>query len=381
MLKTIGYRIFALMYYLCRPLSIRKKSVLCIMTHDDGEGSNVSLAVKALKEQETGYTFSYITKKDTLGVKGFMSIRSLLSFFLQKPCQLARAQIILMDNVFLPFAYIRVKKNVKVIQLWHGTGTIKKFGQDVNTGKLKELEQKANQNITHLIVNSEEIRKLYANTFGISESSVYAIGLPKTDEMLRRIDGVRKTGYNPDRETIYHKYNIPKTSRLVLYAPTFRDQEHGSPEVFNHLERLQKGLPEDCYLGLKLHPFIAENCTDRKLPPRVCQLSYESDLTAVLMASDVLITDYSSIIFEYCLTMRPMVFFAYDLEQFSDHGRGFYYSYKDYVPGPVVHQAEEAAAVIRENRFDTDKLRSFTENTFSSPDGRATVRLLELIKK
>lgn len=353
--------------------------MLCIMTHDDGEGSNVSLAMKALKEQKAGYTFSFITKKDTLEVKGLSSIGRLFAFFVQKPYQLARAQIILMDNVFLPLAYLRVKKGVKVIQLWHGTGTIKKFGQDVNTGKLKLLEKKANRNITHLIVNSEETRKLYAKTFGISEDKVAAIGLPKTDEMLRRIDRTIQDGNNPDKAAIYNKYSIPKNSRLVLYAPTFRDQELHNPEVLNKLEFLQKGLPEDCYLGLRLHPFIAENCLGKELPPRVCQLSFESDLTAVLMASDLLITDYSSIVFEYCLTERPMVFFAYDLEEFSDHGRGFYYDYESYVPGPVVSDAGEAAAVIRENRFDPGRIKSFIEGNFIYRDGHATERLLEII--
>ncbi len=381
MLKTIGYRIFALIYQLCRILPIHKKRVLCIVTHDDGEGSNVSLTVKALKEQEAGYSFSYITKKDTLEVKGLSSLRSLFAFFLQKPNQLARAQIILMDNIFLPFAYLRIRKGVKVIQLWHGTGTIKKFGQDVNTGKLRSLEEKANRNITHLIVNSEETRKLYAKTFGINENRVFAIGLPKTDEMLIRINRTTADGMNPDKELIYNKYAIPKNSRLILYAPTFRDQELHNPEVLTKLEDLRKGLPEDCYLGLRLHPFIAKNCLGTELPPRVCQLSFESDLTAVLMASDLLITDYSSIVFEYCLTERPMVFFAYDLEEFSDHGRGFYYNYESYVPGPVVFDAEGAATIIRENRFDQGRIKSFIESNFVYRDGNATERLLKIINE
>jgi CDP-ribitol ribitolphosphotransferase len=355
--------------------------VLCIVTHDDGEGSNVSLTVKALKEQEAGYSFSYITKKDTLEVKGLSSLRSLFAFFLQKPNQLARAQIILMDNIFLPFAYLRIRKGVKVIQLWHGTGTIKKFGQDVNTGKLRSLEEKANRNITHLIVNSEETRKLYAKTFGINENRVFAIGLPKTDEMLIRINRTTADGMNPDKELIYNKYAIPKNSRLILYAPTFRDQELHNPEVLTKLEDLRKGLPEDCYLGLRLHPFIAKNCLGTELPPRVCQLSFESDLTAVLMASDLLITDYSSIVFEYCLTERPMVFFAYDLEEFSDHGRGFYYNYESYVPGPVVFDAEGAATIIRENRFDQGRIKSFIESNFVYRDGNATERLLKIINE
>ncbi len=379
MLKSIGYRLFALVYYLCRILPVKTKRVLCIMTHDDGEGSNVSLAVKALGEQGTGYTFAYITKKETLEVKGISSIKGLLSFFFTKPYQLSRAQIILMDNVFLPFAYLKRRKGVKVIQLWHGTGTIKKFGQHVNTGHLKNLEYRANINITHLIVNSEETKRLYAQTFGIEEDRVYPIGLPKTDELIRRLREAEKLGINRDREAVYRRYSIPDHARLVLYAPTFRDQELDGTTTLKQLSELRKGLPKNYYLGLKLHPFIAEACSGVRLPQGVCQMSYDTDTNALLMASDILITDYSSIIFEYCLIGRPMVFYAYDLKEYSDQGRGFYYEYESYVPGPVVATAEEAAAIISEHRFDLDTITRFKDRNYLYLDGKATERLLQLI--
>ena len=381
MRKEIGYRLFAIIYDICRLLPTKKKRVHCIMTHDDGEGSNVSLVVKALKEQGEGYSFSYITKRETLDVKGLKSLPGLLSFFFRKPFELSRAQIILMDNVFLPMAYLKRRRGVKVIQLWHGTGTIKKFGQHVNTGRLKMLEKKANSNITHLIVNSEGTRRLYAETFGISEERVYPIGLPKTDELIRRITEAEKLGLNQDREAIYQKYSIPEHAKLILYAPTFRDQELQGTGILQKLEGLQKALPEEYYLGLRLHPFIAEACLGLKLLPRVCQMSFETDLNSLLMASDVLISDYSSIIFEYCLTGRPMVFYAYDLKEFSDHGRGFYSDYQAYVPGPVTATAEETAAVIRENRFDMEVISTFRNNHFSYLDGKATERLLRFIRE
>ncbi|HKL79994.1 MAG TPA: CDP-glycerol glycerophosphotransferase family protein [Mobilitalea sp.] len=381
MIKSIGYRIFALVYYICKLLPIHNKRILCIHTHDDGEGSNATLAVKALIEQNNGYTFSYITKKDTMEVKGFKNLPKMLSFFFQKPYLLARAQVVLMDNTFLPFAYLKRRKGVKVIQLWHGTGTFKRFGQDANTGRLKELEQIANRNITHLIVNSPETKKLYAQTFGINERYVYPIGLPKTDDLIRRVEAEEKSDLHPDKNSIYHRYSIPKDRKLILYAPTFRDDEPHNPEVLVKLLELIKGLPEEYYLGLRLHPFIARTCEGVKLPSRAIQLSFEPDLSAVLMASDLLITDYSSIAFEYCITERPMVFFAYDLEEFSDHGRGFYEDYTSYVPGPVAYTSEEVIAIIRDDRIDLRRIQNFKNRNFSYLDGNATGRLIELIEK
>ena len=380
-MKTIGYYIFAFIYFICKPFPIKNKRVLCIITHDDGEASNVSLVVKSLKSKEEGFTFSYITKSHTHAVKKFSDWRLLLSFFFQKPYQMARAEYILLDNVFLPYAYLRRKKRAKVIQLWHGTGTIKKFGQDANTGKLKELEYRANQNITHLIVNSEEMGALYATAFGVHEDNIHTIGLPKTDELLLRIQKSIEINHNPDKEYIYQKYQIPKDKKLVLYAPTFRDNDSDNPNIIGCLEDMLQGLPEDCYIGLRLHPFIAGAFREKKLDNRICQLSFETDLNTLLMAADVLITDYSSIIFDYCLTERPMIFYAYDLKEFSAQGRGFYKPYETYVPGPIAYTGNDVAEIIRENRFDPDQIKEFKQRNYTYTDGKATDRLINLLNK
>lgn len=379
MMKTIGYYIFALIYYICKPLPIQKKKVFCIVTHDDGEASNVSILVKALKEQNRGYTFCYITKTDTSLVKGFLDWRKIISFFFRKPYEMARAEIVLLDNIFLPLAYIHCKKNSKIVQLWHGTGTIKKFGQDANTGKLKELERRANQNITHLIVNSREMKNLYTGAFGVEEKRVFPVGMPKTDELLKRIKVETKEKVNPDKEYIYQKYGIPNDKKLVLYAPTFRDQEIENPKVIERISVLLRELPNEYCIGLRLHPFIAKGFKEPMTDSRVFQLSDETDVNSILMASDLLITDYSSIIFEYCLMERPIIFYAYDINEFSNHGRGFYHNYESYVPGPVAYRGKEVTDLLRKNQFDMNMVRRFKEKNYPYLDGNATKRLLELL--
>lgn len=381
MIKTIGYYIFAIVYDICKLLPTKKNRVLCIMTHDDGEGSNVSIVAKALKKESGEYSFSYITKTETLSVKGFKDLKKLFAFFFLKPYQLARAEIVLLDNVFLPFAFLKRKKKAKVVQLWHGTGTIKKFGQDVNVGRLKELEKRANANITHLIVNSPEMKKLYMGAFGVADEFTYSIGMPRTDELLKRIAKEQEEQYNPDREAIYQKYKIPSDKKLVLYAPTFRDHEISNPDISKHLTEILQGLPEEYCLGLRLHPFVAEAMEQLTLDSQVIKLSFESDLNALLMASDLLITDYSSIIFEYCLTQRPMVFYAYDLEEYSDQGRGFYYDYERYVPGPVAHTGNEVIKLLKADNYDLDKIINFKNRHYTKLDANATGRLIELLKR
>lgn len=375
MIKTMGYLLFASVYYICRLFPVQKNRVFCIMTHDDGDTSNVALVIKKLEKLNLGFHFNRITKTDVETVK---ALGNTLKFFFVKPYQLARAKIILMDNIFLPMAYIRVRKNAKVVQLWHGTGTIKKFGQDVNTGRLKTLEKRANRNITHLTVNNEKTAKLYAKVFGVGLDRVYPTGLPKTDDILYRIWKTKMTGINTDKNNIYDKYDIPPDKKLILYAPTFRDNNLSSDMILNQVEDMAWQLPKDYILGLRLHPFVARLASGKDIK-NICDLSGERDLSSLIMASDILITDYSSIIFEYCITEKPIIFFAYDLEDFSDKGRGFYEDYISYVPGPVAGSAKEVTDIIKEERYSIDRIRRFNSDNFPNPDGKATERIIELI--
>ncbi len=380
MKKTFGYCLFALVYTLCRIVPIKKKRVFCIMTHDEGEGSNVAIVARALKEVGQGYTFSYLTKKDTKAVKSLSGIRTMISFFLRKPYELARAEIVLLDNVFLPYAYLGRRRGTKVVQLWHGTGTIKKFGQDVNTGQLKDLEGRANANITHLIVNSPSMKKLYSGAFGVQEDVIYPIGLPKTDELLRRLKKTEAAGRSQEKDYIYQKYKIPSDKKLILYAPTFRDIQSQNPRLIELIKEMSRQLSEEYYFGLRLHPFIANSFRAEELGENIGQLSFERDVNTVLLAADILITDYSSIIFEYCLTKRPMIFYAYDYDEFSDQGRGFYYEYQSFVPGPVAYHCEEVVRIIQGQAYEQSRIESFIHNHYIYTDGNATERLLGLLK-
>jgi CDP-ribitol ribitolphosphotransferase len=279
-----------------------------------------------------------------------------------------------MDNVFLPMAYIRFPKKVKVIQLWHGTGTIKRFGQDVNTGTLRKLEKRANSRITHLIVNSEETRKKYAGAFGVTEDNVFIYGLPRTDMFFdQRIAKEKKRSF-------YRRYPGLIGKKLVLYAPTFRDSEILNPKLALDTDKMCKELPKDYVILLRLHPYVTEVYKKQGLLPakgndRVISMSSFGDINTLLLVSDYLITDYSSVIFEYCLLEKPIIFYAYDLEQFSDHGRGFYRPYEEFVPGPVVKDTRDILRLLKENQYDLGKIRSFVNRNYRYLDGKSAERL------
>lgn len=377
-MKVIGYLIFSFFYHIFLICRVKDKKVCCIMHHDSSHDSNVGMVVQYLKKNPCEYEFNYITKKDVNGMRGKGMIADFIPFFIIKPYHLATSEYVLLDDAFLPLAYIRFRKNVKVIQLWHGTGTIKKFGQDVNTGKLKELEYRVNQNITHLIVNSSRIINMYSKAFGVSKDKVYPLGLPRTDTLFckRKLEG--------EVDKFYGKYPELKEKKIVLYAPTFRDTEVKNPKLHLDYDRLLEGIPDDWVLMLKLHPFVAQSFyldkkEKTKFSGRLYDFSSYLDLNTLMGVSDILITDYSSIIFEYCLENKPMIFYAYDLMEFSNHGRGFYEPYEEYVPGPIAYTTRDLIQILNQDTYDMEKILQFKEENYDYLDGQSTKRLVDTV--
>lgn len=366
MIKQAGYLLFALFFHLFRLCPVKEKKVFLVATHDAGPDGNIGIVSRRLKEEMPAYEQVWFTRNNT--------IRRPFDFFIKKPYHLATSAYVFLDNEFLPMAYLHFPKNVKVIQLWHGTGTIKRFGQDVNTGTLKKLEYRANQRITHLIVNSEAVKTEYASAFAVDPARIYVIGNPRTDRMLDHQYLTRKT------EQFYRDYPEMKGKRCILYAPTFRDAEVTDPKLHLDLQKTADSLAEDEVFFIRLHPHIASHLKETLAgwqEKGIYNVSEYPEIATLLAAADVLITDYSSIVFEYCLLERPMLFFAYDLKEFEKMGRSFYRDYRSFVPGQVVETEEELLACLKERNYT--KKESFVRENFPLLDGNATSRLFALI--
>lgn len=366
MIKQAGYLLFALFFHLFRLCPRKKNKVFLVATHDAGPDGNIGIVSQRLKEEKPEYEQVWFTRNNT--------IRRPVDFFVKKAYHLATASYVFLDNEFLPMAYLHFGKNVKVVQLWHGTGTIKRFGQDVNTGTLKKLEYRANQRITHLIVNSEAVKKEYASAFAVDPSRIYVIGNPRTDRMLDKQYLTKKV------EQFYRDYPEMKEKRCILYAPTFRDTEVSAPKLHLDLQKTADSLGKEDVLFIRLHPHIATHLKETLegwKEKGIYNVSEYPEIATLLAAAEVLITDYSSIVFEYCLLERPMLFYAYDLKEFEQTGRSFYRDYRSFVPGPVIETEEELLSCLKEQKYPQKE--SFVRENFPFLDGNATSRLFALI--
>lgn len=368
MVKRLGYYLFAVFFVFFRIFPVQDKKVFFVATHDDSDEGNIGIVAKALRKKMPEMKQCFLTKRD--------GIRHPFSFFFLKAYHLATAGTIFLDNVFMPMAYTPISGKVKVVQLWHGTGTIKKFGQDSDTGEVARVSRKADKRITHLIVNSQRTKKQYAGAFALPEERAYVLGLPRTDLILD------KDRMEEKRQCFYEKYPELEGKHCTLYAPTFRDNEVENPKLALDLERFLSVMDKDDVLLLRLHPHVAANFqaqTLQKYGKRIVNMSDYPGVTTLLAVSECLITDYSSIVFEYCLFDRPMIFYAYDLEAFEKDGRSFYEDYEAFVPGPVVRSQQELEEIWQKRYECKERIAAFRKDTYEHLDKNATNRLLELI--
>lgn len=368
MIKKLGYYLFAAFFSVFRICPLKDNKVFFVATHDDSEEGNVGIVAQALKKKNPAFELCFLTRGD--------GIHHPFDFFVKKAYHMATSGTIFMDNEFMPMAYTPIDRRVKVVQLWHGTGSIKRIGLDVETGQVAKLAAKANKRITHLIVNSERTKKQYARAFGVTEDKTYVLGLPRTDLILDEVLIRRK------RREFFAQFPELQEKKCILYAPTFRDDEVGTPRLALELKELTAAMQEDEVLLLRLHPHVAENFSDEVLEAygaSVINMSGFSGVTTLLAAADCLITDYSSIIYEFCLLDRPMIFYAYDLQKFREEGRNFYEDYEQYVPGPVVKSQQELVNIWQQGFEWKKKVADFRRKEFKFLDKNALKRLLELI--
>ena len=260
------------------------------------------------------------------------------------------------------------------LQTWHGT-PLKRIHHDVlwaPEGRLDRLDRDVAR--WDLLISPNAVSTPRLRGAFRFEKEVLEIGYPRNDVLSA-----------PDLEkrqaAVRQGLGIDPGATVVLYAPTWRDDEAfqaGSPTVplALDLEALSAALGPDHVLLARLHPLMSGRShipSSRALR----DVSAHPDVSELYAAADVLVTDYSSSMFDFAITGRPMVFFTYDLEHFRDSVRGFYFDFLPEAPGPLVSTADELAQVLLAPPDFSDRYAAFKEKYCHLEDGHATDRLLD----
>lgn len=288
------------------------------------------------------------------------------------PRLMASAQTIVLDD-FYPIAYpMPIRPETRLLQVWHAAGAFKRVGWSragLPGGPLPGSI--VHRNYTDATVSSEGIRADYAEAYGIDVAKVHALGVPRTDAFFDAAVVDAAAG------SIRARYGIAPGRRIALFAPTFRGNGQLSATFDTGSvpwQRLADDLGDDWMLMVKMHPFVKP--LDEQVPGLrgVIDVTRDREMTELMMASDVLITDYSSAIFEFSLLDRPIVFFCPDLAEYTA-GRDFYRPFERYIVGPLVTDGAELAHAIR-TAEETDAAAAFRDEFMSACDGRSSERIV-----
>ena len=289
----------------------------------------------------------------------------------------ATAKALFLTDYFFPAYACKPREGQSVVQLWHGCGAFKKWGYSTAEKKWgaskKELDRYPIHNTyTHVCVSSPKVSFAYAEAFGCSEKVIMPLGAPRTD-IYFDFDFIKES-----RNLINEKFPQIDGRKIILYAPTFRGDSVGKSYIKNmlNIEEMSKNLGEDYVLLIKQHPLTADKFSIEG-STFAFDISKDVAIETALCAADIVITDYSSLIFEYALLERPMIFFAYDLAEYED-ARSFYFGYEGFVPGEIVTDTDEIISEIKrlETDFDIEKIRRFRQDYMCACDGKSTERII-----
>jgi CDP-ribitol ribitolphosphotransferase len=290
---------------------------------------------------------------------------------------LARSDVILLDDSFPPLTWLKLGPNVRIIQLWHASGAFKTVGYS-RVGKPADADRfaRVHKDYTAATVSSEHDVPFYAEAFGLPEERVIPTGIPRMDSFFD--EGAKAAGLAAARAA------FPQTvgHMTILYAPTFRGS--GPKSATFDFDRLDYtalhaiAVEKDATVIIKMHPFVTEPL---RIPePFRARLVDGSkariDVNDLLFAVDLLITDYSSIVFEFSTLGRPMLFYAYDLDDYIG-SRDFYVPFERFVPGRIVRTFPELVDAIRRDDYEIDRVAAFAEAHFAYLDAGSSDRVID----
>lgn len=349
------------------------EGILFLSERNPDQGGNLDLIREGLKKR--GISYQEFIDERPIHRLPFSEIRKAADLA-------AKAKIIVLEDFYPQINVVDLRKETKLIQLWHACGAFKMFGLS-ELGKVEHLKQdtRNHRNYSYAFVSSEQMIPFYGEAFGLSPEQVLPLGVPRTDIFFNQ---------NYKAETIkklYSRYPVLRGKKVVLFAPTFRGS--GNKTAYYPRERFTvdsfvSELPEDTVFIIKNHPFVKEHFYySERYKDRVLDLTEEENINNLLFITSLLITDYSSSIFEASLLDIPILFYVFDLEEYIDE-RDFYFDFSSFAPGVKVRTFEnlitETGNLLKEDYTKDLKIKdSFREYFLGALDGHSTERILDKI--
>ncbi len=372
--RTVHY-LLAMTYWLTKRLPIQSKKVVFATYRSDRLVDNFRAVYDELERRDLGYEYVFLLKRFPQSLVGQIQY---VFHMMRATYELATARYFIIDDYYYPVYVSSLRKGTEVIQLWHACGAFKKFGYSVldksyspDDDYLKMVQ--IHRNYSKVYVSGEACIAPYADAFGMTQERIYPLGVPRTDQLLNTARQARV------REKLYDRYPEWRKKRIILLAPTFRGNGQTTAHYDQELdfEKFRRELGPDTVLLLRMHPFVLNPpIVPDAYSDQIINMTDYPDINDLMQIADILITDYSSVIFEFALLQKPMIFLVNDLQSYKAE-RDFYFPYESFVPGPIVSTFEDVIAWIKRGQFDTQKIETFANQFFTYQDGEATKRIVD----
>lgn len=291
-------------------------------------------------------------------------------------------------NGWIPLR-VQKKQNQVALQCWHGT-PLKRLRYDIITSGTTNHQQNAllendedMMRYDFLISPSEFATNAFTSAFNLKalgkEGIVVETGYPRNDALVNTTDH--------EQQSYRKKYGIPEGKKILLYAPTWRDDQHVPGKGYEYkmpvdFDYLRDRLSEEYFILFRAHNLVADHFDFSRYEGFIKDVSTVDDINELYIASDALMTDYSSVFFDYANLRRPIIFFMYDLEHYQNDLRGFYIDL-DSLPGAIVTTEEEVAKSLGSLEEYTQryakKYEIFHGVYNKLDDGMATERVIETV--
>jgi CDP-glycerol glycerophosphotransferase len=283
--------------------------------------------------------------------------------------------------------WIPKPKHTVYLQTWHGT-PLKRLAADMEEvhmpeTTIKEYKQgflKEASNWDYLISPNAYSTEIFKSAFQF-EKEMLETGYPRNDYLYQ----------HNNQQTIdqfKRSHGIPADKKIILYAPTWRDNQFYEKGKYKFdldldLAQLKESLGDNYIVLLRMHYLVAENFDLSPYNGFAYDFSNHEDIRDLYLIADILITDYSSVFFDYANLKRPMIFYVYDIEEYRDNLRGFYFDFEKTAPGPLVKTTEQVIECIKKTEEEDyalpDSFELFYEKFCYLESGQSSKRVVERV--
>ncbi|MGN1383300.1 MAG: CDP-glycerol glycerophosphotransferase family protein [Eubacterium sp.] len=290
--------------------------------------------------------------------------------------KVASADMIFVDD-HCPFLdWLTLSPRTKLIQLWHAGAGFKSSGYSRwgHTGCPAPVS--CHRQYDYGISSSDRIAHFHSEVFGINPEQLLPTGMPRMDEFLDP-EYRKKT-----EKKLYKKFPQIEGKKVILFAPTYRGKNRSDanyPYEMIDFDRFYKFCADEYVVLFKMHPWVSQAVPiPEAYKDKMIDVNKYPNINDLFYITDLMITDYSSGIFEYSLMRKPMLFFAFDEIQYS-YSRGFHRPYEESAPGKVCHTFDELMTAMENKDYDYEKVEEYVQLHFDNIDSKASDRVIDWI--